>query len=82
MYKKTFIVIWFYNSNEYAQRFVDHYKNLEKDGWFLKVFTHLPLKKQTNVDIIPMGIDDYKELIRNKLNIFFIFLTSLRLYED
>jgi len=69
MLKKVFTVVWFYNNHDFADKFIENCTNLEKYGWYWKIFTHLDLKSKGNVEIIPMSFYEYRDLANKKLNI-------------
>lgn len=54
---------------EWTQQYIDGVQHLEKDGWYWKIFTPHPFESKGNVEIIPMTITQYADLVEEKLKV-------------
>lgn len=69
MLRKVFILTQFGKPHEWTQEYIDHVQKLGKNGWYWKIFTPNKLESKGNVEIIPMTIEQFNDLIELKCGV-------------
>lgn len=70
MIKKCFVLTQFGSSHTWTQKYFDNIATLEKYGWYWKIFTPNKYEKiPSNVEIIPMTIEELNVLMFNKIGV-------------
>lgn len=69
MLKKAFIQCLFGHPFPWIQEYFANIKRMEGYGWSLKVFTPNPMPSASNIEIIPMTLADYDELVRKHVGV-------------
>lgn len=68
--KKVFILTQFGTPHEWTQQYFDNIGKLAKLGWYWKIFTPNTYDKvPPNVEIIPMTIEEFDQLIEKKVGV-------------
>lgn len=64
----------------WTQEYIDNVQHLQKDGWYWKILTPHKFKSKGNVEIIPMNIDSFNDLVEKKLGVRpKLFLTAKKI---
>ncbi len=69
MIKKTFLLLMLGSPFPWIEELVENFQHLEKDGWFLKVFTPNALQNKGNVEFVPMTAEEFNELVEKKISV-------------
>jgi hypothetical protein len=67
--KKCFIILEFGKPFEWTQKYIDHVQHLEKYGWYWKIFTPNAYESKGNVEVVPMTMDQFNDLVGKKLGV-------------
>ncbi len=55
--------------HSWIQPYLDHFARLEDSGWFMKIFTPNKLNAPSNVEVIPMTVEEYDSLLGDKCGV-------------
>lgn len=69
MIKKCFVITMFGNPFEWIQQYIDNAQKLKESGWYWKIFTPNKIESKGNVEIVPMTIEQYDDLVEKKLGV-------------
>jgi hypothetical protein len=67
--KKTFLLLMLGSPFPWIEQLVENFQHLEKDGWYLKIFTPNNLTSKGNVEFVPMTADQFNELVEKKIGV-------------
>jgi hypothetical protein len=67
--KKCFCIMELGSPHEWSQRFIDHLRIQEQYGWYWKIFTPNIYQAGTNVEIVPMTVEQFNDLTERKLGV-------------
>lgn len=66
---KTFLITMFGSPFEWTQQYIDSVQHLQQYNWNWKIFTPHKFESKGNVEIVPMTIEEYANLVFSSLGI-------------
>lgn len=69
MIKKCFVITMFGSSFDWINEYIDNVQQLEKYGWYWKIFTPNKIESRGNVEIIDMNTGQFNDLVEKKLGV-------------
>lgn len=67
--KKCFVITMFGSPFEWTQKYINHVQYLEQAGWYWKIFTPNKIESKGNVEVVPMTIEQFNDLVQKKLGV-------------
>ena len=67
--RKCFILTQFGTPHSWTQQYIDNVQHLKEYGWEWKIFTSNKLESKGNVEIIPMDIEGFNQLMEKTVDI-------------
>jgi hypothetical protein len=69
MLKKVFLQTQFGSPHQWTEQYFENFRQLERWGWYLKVFTPNPWPSASNIEVIPMTVEEFDELLGKKTGV-------------
>jgi hypothetical protein len=63
--KKVILQTQFAEPHPWTKQYLDNFKMLAPYGWYLKVFTPNPLPSSANIEIVPMNLGRFDDLVEH-----------------
>lgn len=67
--KKIFVVTQFGKKHDWTEKYIENVQKLEQSGWYWQIFTPNKFESKGNVQIVPMTIEQFADLVGLKCGI-------------
>lgn len=69
MMKKCFVLCQFGTPHPWTQQFINHVQHQKQFGWYWKIFTPNNFESKGNVEIVPMTVEQFNDLVEKKTGV-------------